>query len=71
MVTSLFLCLVLLVDGNNAIIEKQMEVLALQKEKEKLSHRLVELEYLHEAKTNEKELLKLLPQKPHLEFRSG
>jgi hypothetical protein len=68
--TTLFLCLVILVDGSNTIIEKQMEVLVLQKEKERLSGRSVELEYLNALKTNEKELLRQLAKKPHLEFRS-
>lgn len=68
--TSLFLCLVFLVDGSNTIIEKQMEVLVLQKEKEKLQTLAVELEYLNALKTNEKELLKQLKSNPKLEFRS-
>lgn len=67
--TSLFVALVILVDGSNAIIEKQMEVLAMEKERDRLESRLVELEYLLTLHTNEKELLKQLHAKKHLQFR--
>lgn len=71
--TTLFVALVVLIDGSNDIIEMQRQFLILQTEKEKIHHKVVELEYQLICQTNERELLKQFGNKEfsHLEFRGG